>query len=188
MKEHPLVPVQEIVRGIDIDLKYSRADNVFGEALYPGDAQAMLRRNTAEKLKAAQAMLQGRGLRLRVWDAYRPLSVQHRMWEKVPDVRYVADPAAGSSHNRGAAVDVTMADVTGKELEMPTPFDEFSPRAHSGYANCPEEVLKNRRILQEAMTASGFRLLETEWWHFEDTEADSYPVLDIPLEAFGAAP
>jgi len=145
-------------------------------------ARCLLRESVAHRLSRVQDDLEARGLGLKVFDGYRPLSVQRRMWAVLPDPEYVADPAKGSRHNRGAAVDVTLVDTRGRELPMPSAFDEFSERAHRDYAGGTAEQRRNRRVLQEAMERHGFSGLDSEWWHFDAPGWRQYPVLDQPLE------
>ncbi len=175
-----LVDVTQIIPDIIVDLKYATPDNFTGQVLYD-TARCFLRRGTAERLARVQARLRRKGLGLKIWDGYRPLSVQWRMWELVQDPKYVADPRKGSRHNRGAAVDVTLVDSTGRELEMPSGFDDFTERAHRDYTGCSEEARRNRRILEEAMRAEGFLPLPSEWWHFDDPNWRKYEILDIPI-------
>ena len=180
--ENPLVDIQAVNPAIRIDVRYATADNFMKEPLYPV-ARGLLRREVAEKLSRVQRAVEKNGLGLKVFDAYRPLSVQKKMWARFPVEGYIANPAKGSNHNRGAAVDLTLVDAEGKELVMPTPYDEFSERAHRDYAGGTDEERKNRAILQEAMQAEGFSGLSTEWWHFDDKDAKTYPVLDFPLDS-----
>jgi len=183
--EKTLVRLQKIIPGIAEDLLYATASNFTGKAVYPKIAVAFLQKAVAEKLKNAQISLKKRGLALKIYDAYRPLSVQRKFWELVPDSRYVGDPAIGSKHNRGAAVDLTLIDAAGNELAMPSGFDDFSLRSHRAFKGCEQERLNNREILQTAMEEVGFlvdRIHDTEWWHFEDPEWALYPILDIPFE------
>ncbi|MCC7494098.1 MAG: CapA family protein [Fimbriimonadaceae bacterium] len=177
-----LVTVRSVVPHCLVQLQYTRPHPRFGAPLYPPDATAWLRQGTARKLAAAQATLSRHWLRLVIWDAYRPLSVQRRMWQRVPDRRFVADPAAGSAHNRGAAVDVSLADTYCQPLAMPTPFDAFGPSAGLGATGLPPAVRQRRDLLQQAMLRAGFRPLASEWWHFEDTSAEHYAVLDVPFD------
>ena len=184
--ENSLIRVQTIIPGIAEHLVYATPQNFTGVAVYPPSAVAFLQRNVAERVKRVQIALQRKGLALKIYDAYRPLSVQKKFWELVPDPRYVGDPAVGSKHNRGAAVDVTLIDERGKELPMPSEFDDFSERAHRRFQGCEEERLHNREILQAAMEEAGFlidRVDDTEWWHFEDPDWAGYPLLDTPFEA-----
>lgn len=178
-----LVNVAELDSTIIVDLKYATADNFMEDTLYSANI-CLLRKNVAEQLIKAHQSLRPKNLRLKIWDAYRPLSVQKKMWEKMPDPRYVADPARGSNHNRGAAVDVTLVDANGNEVEMPTEFDDFSQRARSDNPDVSERAKQNRSILQQAMTSQGFLTITSEWWHFNYTGCHNYSILDVPLEKF----
>ncbi len=174
----PLVDLQKEISSIKVEIKYATADNFTKEVLYP-EERCLIRKEVAEKLARVQKALQAKNLSLKFFDAYRPLSVQKKMWAIYPVEGYVANPAKGSNHNRGAAVDVTLVDENGKELTMPSAYDEFSERAHRDYAGGTDEERNHRRILQEAMEKEGFVGLKTEWWHFDDKDAKSYPVLDL---------
>lgn len=173
--------VAEEAPGVRVDVRYATADNFTRTKLYPV-GRCLLRRSVARRLKAVQEDLARRGLGLKAWDCYRPLSVQRRLWELVPDPRYVADPAKGSRHNRGAAVDVTLVDAQGRELEMPTGYDDFSERAHRDYAGASPEAGRNRALLESAMRRRGFEGLPTEWWHFDAAGWRGYGLLDVPLD------
>ncbi len=164
-------------------MRYKTKDNFVGEPLYPADARLFLRKEAAEALMRVQKSLEKEGLGLKIFDGYRPLSAQKVMWAKYPVEGYVANPAKGSNHNRGMAVDLTLVDGTGAELPMPSGYDEFTERAHRDYAGGTEEQRKNRAILENAMHAEGFRGITTEWWHFDYKDAKSYPVLDSPFSA-----
>lgn len=178
-----LVDITDLDSTIIIDLKYATADNFMGDTLYSANI-CLLRRNVAEQLVKVHHSLCNMRLGLKIWDAYRPLSVQKKMWEKIPDPRYVADPARGSNHNRGAAVDVTLVDAKGNEVEMPTEFDDFSQRARSDYPDASERAKQNRELLQRAMISHGFLTISSEWWHFNYTGCHDYSILDVPLEIF----
>jgi D-alanyl-D-alanine dipeptidase len=169
-----LVEVQEVV----LDIRYATSNNFAKQRLYD-EARCLLRPATAKKLEAVRKQLQSEGLRLKVFDCYRPLAVQHKMWALVPDERYVADPAKGSRHNRGAAVDVTVVRADGSELPMPTDYDDFSERAHRDYSNLPADAIANRSRLEKVMTKHGFVGLPTEWWHFDDADWQRYPVIGL---------
>jgi D-alanyl-D-alanine dipeptidase len=151
-----------------------------GRVLYPAN-RVLLREHVARRLSRVQDALAERGLGLKILDGYRPLSVQRLMWQVMPDDRYVADPAKGSRHNRGAAVDVTLVDSFGRELSMPCPYDEFSERAHRGYAGSSLAARCHRALLAEAMGGQGFTGLPTEWWHFDAPGWQDCPILDEPL-------
>jgi len=178
-----LVDITELDSTIIVELKYATEDNFLGDTLYSANI-CLLRKAVAERLVKVQQLLRKKDLGLKIWDGYRPLSVQKMMWKKLPDPKYVADPGKGSNHNRGAAVDVTLVDVNGNELEMPTGFDDFSPKAGSAYPYLSEQAKKNRKILQVAMKSQGFRTITSEWWHFNDKDCKNYPVLDVPLTYF----
>lgn len=180
-EESPLIEIQSINPRIYIDLRYTTADNFMKETLYPAEARCFLRRETAAKLSRVQEALEKQGFGLKIFDGYRPLSVQKKMWARFPIEGYVADPAKGSNHNRGAAVDLTLVDSDGKELAMPSGYDEFSERAHRDYTGGSKAALKNREILQKAMEHEGFRGITTEWWHFDDLDCKKYPILDLPI-------
>jgi D-alanyl-D-alanine dipeptidase len=178
----PLVAITAVDATIAIDLRYATPHNRFGCRLYPA-ACALLRRPVAARLARAQANLRQQGLGLKVWDAYRPASVQRRMWALKPGSRFIANPRRGSKHSRGAAVDVTLVDRLGRELPMPTPFDEFSRRAHPRYPGGSPASRHNRALLRRAMEAAGFRQNPGEWWHYDDPYWRRYPLLDVPLTA-----
>lgn len=178
-----LVAVTSVNSHIRLDIRYAATNNFTGRQIYPC-ARAYLHKPTALKLAKAQEKLETKGLALKVYDAYRPLSVQKIFWTIMPDEKYVADPAKGSRHNRGSAVDVTLVESgSGRELEMPSGYDDFTPRAHYAYTNLPPAVISNRALLRAVMTECGFVPLETEWWHFDDSGWTNYPVLDVPLES-----
>ncbi len=173
-----LVDVQRMIPDIVLDIRYATTNNFTGQKLYPV-ARCCLRREAAVNLKAAQEELRGMGLGLKVFDGYRPLSVQKRMWAVYPEPDYVADPAKGSRHNRGAAVDLTLIRQDGMELPMPTEFDNFTEKAHRDCMDLPAEAIKNRELLERVMQRHHFRGLKTEWWHFDLANARHYEILDI---------
>jgi D-alanyl-D-alanine dipeptidase len=164
-----------------LDIRYATTNNFTGKVVYP-TAKCYLRRAVAERLVKVQRYLKGNGLKLVLFDCYRPLSVQERFWEIMPDGRYVADPKKGSRHNRGAAVDVSLADINNNYLEMPSEFDDFSERAHRDYAGASDTAKKNRLILEEAMAKFGFEGLPTEWWHFDAVGWEKYPISDDAIK------
>ncbi len=180
---NPLVDLKKFDTRLRFEIRYATSDNFTKEALYP-EARCLLRAETAQKLKQVQDELAQKGLGLKIYDGYRPLSVQKKMWAKYPVEGYVANPAKGSNHNRGAAVDLTLVDLrTGEERPMPSAYDEFSERAHRDYAGGTAEQRENRHVLEEAMQRQGFVGLKTEWWHFDDKDAKTYPVLDLPFSS-----
>ncbi len=181
--KHDLVKLSDVIPGLAMDIIYSGKGNFTGSPVYPPFATAYLCRAPALRLKKVQESLKKRGLALKIWDGYRPHSVQKIFWERLPDPRYVGDPAIGSKHNRGAAIDLTLIDLHGNELPMQSAFDDFSERAHRDYTGCEPAHLENVKILTDAMAAAGFQFYHSEWWHFDDPDWASYPILDIPFEA-----
>jgi D-alanyl-D-alanine dipeptidase len=164
------VDILDIDPTIMLDMKYTTDDNFMNKPLYY-ENRALMLESTAIALRNANKKLQEHGYCIKIWDAYRPLAIQKEMWNSLsPKERkgYVANPKYGSRHNRGAAVDVTLATLDGKVVEMPTGFDDFSPMAHSNQTtNISKDALKNREILKRAMLSSGFAGIKTEWWHYD---------------------
>jgi D-alanyl-D-alanine dipeptidase len=183
-----LIDVSKLSAGFVIDLRYATKDNFTGIKLYPSGI-CCLQEDTAWKLAAANRELMKKGYRIKIWDAYRPLSIQKKMWEIMPDSRYLANPYKnGSKHNRGAAVDVTLVDKNGKEVEMPSGFDEFSARASRNNPSMSAAAAKNLKLLTDALTKNGFKSISTEWWHFDDASYANYPLLDVSQEAVSRRP
>jgi len=154
----------------------------FTKTVVYSEATCRLRRSVAARLARVQVALEARGLGLKVFDCYRPLSVQRKFWTLVPDPRYVADPRKGSRHNRGAAVDLTLVTSDGADIAMPTDFDDFSVRAHRDYAHLPADALANRATLAAAMVREGFVPMPTEWWHFDAPDWQRFPISDEPTK------
>lgn len=148
------------------ELKYATPDNFLKQAVYDC-GECYLRKSTAEALVKANEAFKQLGYRIKLFDCYRPLSVQKKMWKILPGTHYVANPAKGSKHNRGAAVDLTLVDAEGKELNMGTPFDFFGKEAHHTYTEHPKEVLENRKLLKETLDKFNFKSIYSEWWHYE---------------------
>lgn len=161
---------------IAIDLKYATTDNFVHTVMYDC-GRCLLRPEVAQAVVKAHRQLQKQGLGLKMFDCYRPRPIQWKLWEKVPDPRYVADPRKGSMHNRGAAVDLTMVDSLGNELDMGTPFDFFGKQAWHSYKKLPEEVLQHRQLLKSTMESLGFQPTKTEWWHYAYVRRN-YPLSD----------
>jgi len=174
-----LVDVSAAIPDAVLDLRYATADNFTGAVLYP-KAVCKLRRAVAARLAKAADALRPQGRRLLLWDCYRPSSIQERFWKLVPDPRYVANPAVGSRHSRGAAVDLALVDAAGRPVPLPTKFDEFSEAAHRDRALAGPRGADARR-LADAMRAAGFIGMPTEWWHFDAPEAREYALSNEPL-------
>ena len=175
-----LVDLQTYLTPFYSDFKYATTTNFTGKVLYK-DPKAYLRLPAARALQCALDQLFKKGLSLKIYDAYRPYTVTKKMWNYVPDPRYTANPAKGSGHNRGAAVDLTLVWLkTGEELEMPTAFDNFSERAHHNYMNLPKQAIANRALLRTVMEKAGFVALETEWWHYAlPNAAQRFKLMDL---------
>ncbi|MGB3206314.1 MAG: D-alanyl-D-alanine dipeptidase [Crinalium sp.] len=173
-----LVNIRTITTNIILDIRYATKNNFLKKQLYP-EAKCLLRGVAAKQLGKVQEELSKQGLRLKVYDCYRPLSVQKLMWSVLPDQRYVGNPAKGSRHNRGAAVDLTLIDNNGKELEMPSAYDDFTEKAHRNYTGGSVEARKNRKLLEDVMKKYGFIPLSTEWWHFDAPGWEKFPILDV---------
>jgi len=169
--------------GITIDIRYATPNNFMKETLYP-IAKAYLRAPAAHALADVNRELAARGLAVKVFDAYRPYRITEKMWEPIKNPDFVADPAKGSRHNRGAAVDLTLIDrATGNELAMPTPYDDFTARARQDFDDVTPEVRANRERLRDVLTRNGFEPLPSEWWHFDFKGWERFELMDVPLEA-----
>lgn len=168
--------------GIETDVRYATSNNFMKAVLYPVP-KVYLRAPAAAALANVQRELRAKGVALKVFDGYRPYRVTVAMWEPIRDPDYVADPAKGSRHNRGAAVDLTLVDAnTGRELPMPTGYDDFTPRAAHAFGDLPADVLANRALLRDAMIRHGFEPLPSEWWHYDFRGWDRFALMDVPLE------
>ncbi|WP_264326971.1 M15 family metallopeptidase [Romeriopsis navalis] len=175
-----LVDMQQIAPNVRLEMRYASRNNFLKQAVYD-KSRCLLRAPTAKRLARVQRALEKRQLGLKIFDCYRPLSVQRKMWRIFPNATYVANPRYGSRHNRGAAVDLTLVNRDGQALEMPSDFDDFSKKAHTRYAGASRQAKKHRRWLQTAMRDAGFRSLASEWWHFDDPNWKRYGLLDIRL-------
>ena len=177
LSDSSFVPVTDYIPDMLVELKYASQDNFTGQTIYEFE-DAFARFGTVKKLAEVQESLHEVGLGLKIWDAFRPVAAQFRLWEVCPDDTYVADPRKGySNHSRGNAVDVALVDLEGREVEMPTQFDDFSGKADRNYADCTETAADNARLLQDVMQKHGFVPYYGEWWHFADEE--KYPVEEV---------
>ncbi len=172
-----LIAVREVDPTITADLRYGTPDNFTGTPLYPAKFPALLRPSTAVRLAYANRIVGKQGFRILIWDAYRPPSVQMRLFEASQhNDTFVANPRnAPSQHSCGTAVDVTLVHLDGRPARMPTGFDAFTPEAASNYLHPDPEIRHNLRVLQQAMTTAGFWPLPAEWWHYIDRDYKRYP-------------
>ncbi len=156
------------------DIRYATTRNFVHKKMYPC-GKCYVRRVVAESLLNIQKELRKKHLRLKLFDCYRPCSVQKKLWAIRPDPRYVADPKKGSMHNRGLAVDLTIVDAQGKELDMGTAYDYFGKKAYHNYNQLPDTVIKNRLFLKKLMQKYDLEPITSEWWHYSYRKK-SYPV------------
>ena len=178
-----LVDLKTFIPGLILDIRYATANNFTHHRLYK-QARAFARLPVAKALKQVEAELKLKGLGLKIYDAYRPYEVTVQFYEIAQDTNFVADPRKGSRHNRGCAIDLTIINLkTGKELEMPTGFDSFSPKAAANYINLPAIELQDRDVLKNAMEAHGFQIYRTEWWHYDFTGWEHFELLNVPFSA-----
>lgn len=176
-----LVELTKLDPTIKLDIRYASTNNFLSTPMYE-QARAFLQKPAAEALVRVSTELRAKGLGLLVHDGYRPWYITKMFWDATPPDKheFVADPAKGSNHNRGCAVDLTLYNLqTGKELAMPSLYDEMSERAYPNYKGGTEEERHNREVLREAMERQGFTVYEYEWWHFDYKDWKHYPVLNI---------
>ncbi len=147
------------------DMKYATSDNFLKAKVYDC-AECFLRFKTVKALVEANNSFIKMGYKIKLFDCYRPLDIQKKMWKIIPNPSYVADPSKGSIHNRGGAVDITLVDANEKELDMGTPFDFFGLEAGHNYSNLSQEIKDNRELLKKVMIEKGFNIFDSEWWHY----------------------
>jgi D-alanyl-D-alanine dipeptidase len=180
-----LVELTALDPSVRLDIRYATANNFTGKQLYT-QPRAFLAKPAAEALLRAHRAAQQQGFGLTVYDAYRPWRVTKALWDATPPGpkrNYVANPKRGSKHNRGCAVDLTLhALESGAQVAMPSGYDEFTPRAHRSFTSAPAQALAHRDLLEAIMEAQGFRGASNEWWHFDFSGWQDYPVLDVPFE------
>lgn len=159
------VNLKEYSQDFLYDMKYATLDNFLKAKVYDC-AECFLRLKTVSALVEVNKKFMEKGYKIKIFDCYRPLDIQKKMWKIVSNPEYVANPAKGSIHNRGGAVDITLLDSNGKELDMGTSFDFFGIEASHNYANVSQEVKQNRMLLKTTMINSGFNSFDSEWWHY----------------------
>jgi D-alanyl-D-alanine dipeptidase len=172
----PLVDIKSVDPTIVVELRYAGVNNLTGRALYAPGTPALVRPEVASRLVAAQAFLRRHGYGLKIWDAYRPKSVQVQLWQATHDNKYVADPqaGAGSLHSWGVAVDATLIDMSNRPVQMPTDFDDFTPAAIWHYRGADRAIRSRVHLLQVAMRDAGFYGQPQEWWHFVIADWQKY--------------
>jgi D-alanyl-D-alanine dipeptidase len=183
-----LVELTALDASIELDVRYATTNNFLSTRLYD-EPRAFLQRPAAEALARAHRNAKEHGYGLMIHDAYRPWWVTKVFWDATPDDLhdFVADPAQGSRHNRGAAVDLTLYDLeTGEAVEMPGVYDEMTERSYPDYAGGTAEQRERRDLLRSLMEAEGFAVYETEWWHFDYRDWRQYPILNLTFEELDA--
>jgi len=176
---------------LDLALAYATADNFTGRPIYAADAGCWLHPDAALLFGRAVALAAELGLRLRVFDGFRPQATQWALWNHTPDPEFIADPRRGSPHSRGAAVDLTLLDANGRALDMGTPFDDFTAASHHASTAISPTAQRNRLILLGLMTAAGWDFYRNEWWHYQLFDARArYPLIEdgeSPVAMFAGA-
>ena len=186
-READLVELTKLDKTIKLDIRYATTNNFVGKAVYT-EARAFLQRPAAEALLRVHNKLKKQGLGLVIFDGYRPWAVTKLFWEVTPEDKrmFVANPATGSKHNRGCAVDLSIYDLkTGQNIDMPSGFDEFTERASPNYTGGTEKERANRDLLRKLMEAQGFTVNSNEWWHFDYKDWEKYAIYDIAFSEIG---
>ncbi|GAA3975034.1 hypothetical protein GCM10022246_29310 [Pedobacter ginsengiterrae] len=177
-----LVEIKKAIPNIKLDIRYATKNNFMQQVMYK-QARAFARKPVVESLKKVQLALNKKGLGLKIFDGYRPYTITVAFYKKASDKSFVANPAKGSKHNRGCAIDLTVINLkTGKELEMATPYDSFSKAAAANYEPVSDVVRKNREYLISIMKKNKLNVLENEWWHYDFQGWQNYDLMDIPFE------
>lgn len=173
----PLVTITSQQHDVLISLAYATHANFTGKPVY-ANPKCYLHQDAEEKMRKAVALAKPLGLKFKIYDAFRPQSAQQKLWDHTPDPMFVADPAKGSNHTRGVAVDLTLVDaLSGDELVMGTPFDDFTPSSFHSALDIDPEAQRNRRILLGLMTAAGWDYYEKEWWHYQLFSPKDFPLI-----------
>lgn len=176
-----LVDLAQFDPRLRFDIRYATTHNFMHRVLYPVP-RAMAQRPAAEALKRVQDRAEAEGYGLLIHDAYRPWSITKMMWDETPPAQreFVANPATGSRHNRGCAIDLSLH-RGGVAVPMPSPYDDFTEKAYRSYTGGTAEENANRAVLERIMVAEGFIPLANEWWHFDWHDWQLYPVMDQPF-------
>ncbi len=181
-RQMQMIDLERTIPGIVFDIRYATANNFTHKVIYTSP-KAFVRKPVAEALQKIQDSLFVYRLGLKIYDAYRPYAATLYFYEVYPDSNFVANPRRGSRHNRGCAVDLTLVDLaSGKEIPMPTEFDDFSPKANPTYPDLPAPVLANRKLLFGIMSHFGFVNYPSEWWHFDFIGYEKYQLMDLSFE------
>ena len=174
---HDLVEVKESKLNVLIDLKYSSSDN-FTKKKILSNQICLIHKIAYEHLELAANIAEKLSFTLKIFDAYRPVFVQNKLWEYYPDPNFIVPPSKGSPHSRGIAIDLTLTNFNGEQLDMGTDFDEFSKLSYHGNLDISEKAYKNRMILLGIMTDAGWDFFRNEWWHYQLFNSKKYPIID----------
>lgn len=161
---------------VEIDLRYATSNNFTGAPVYK-NALCYLHTEAAEALRKAARIAHAQGYRFRIFDAYRPTEAQWKLWEHSPDPDFLADPAKGSPHSRGVAIDLTLIDASGHDVDMGTAFDAFTPLSHHARTDISTDAQRNRLLLLGIMSAAGWDFYSKEWWHYQLFNSRNYPLI-----------
>ncbi|TDG37485.1 D-alanyl-D-alanine dipeptidase [Pedobacter changchengzhani] len=176
-----LVEIKKAIPTIKLDIRYATKHNFMQQVMYK-QARAFARKPVVDALKKIQAELKHQGLGLKIFDGYRPYQITVTFYKKASNKNFVANPAKGSKHNRGCALDLTIINLkTGKELIMPTPYDSFAKEAAADFDNLTPEIKANRDYLIKIMAKYGLKVLHNEWWHYDFIDWQAYDLMDIPF-------
>lgn len=188
-REAQLIELIKLDKTIKLDIRYATANNFVGKRVYP-EARAFLQKPAASAVAGVHKRLAKMGLGIVIFDGYRPWSITKLFWEVTPEDKrkFVANPANGSKHNRGCAVDLSIFDLkTGELIDMPSGYDEFTERASPNYAGGSEKQRANREMLRKLMEDAGFTVNPNEWWHFDHKDWEKYAIYDISFDDAGKA-
>lgn len=171
-----LVEITEASHNILLELRYATKNNITGTRIYHDD-RCFIHTDALPLLKRSVSLAKDQELKIKIFDAYRPRSVQEALWAFCPNPDYVMPPEKGSHHTRGVAIDLTLVDANGQELDMGTPFDDLTPQSHHGAANVSAKVAANRYLLLGIMMSAGWDFFVNEWWHYQVFKAREYPLI-----------
>ncbi len=179
-----LVEITKEDHDVEIDIRYATENNFTGKPVYRKPL-CFLNPAAEQKFSVAINLAKQIGLRFKIFDAFRPTEAQWKLWAHTPDPNFLADPTKGSPHSRGAAIDLTLIDSSGKELDMGTEFDAFTELSHHGNVEISKEAQQNRIILLGIMTAAGWDFYRNEWWHYQLFNSRDYPLISDKEMGFG---
>ena len=182
-----LIEITQGTHGVELDLTYATKNNFTGAPVYKRKC-CFLRKEAEVCLIKATKSAESLGLNIRIFDAFRPTEAQWVLWNHTPDPNFLADPRRGSPHSRGIAIDLTLIDKTGRNLEMGTDFDTFHPRSHHGNVDVSAEAQHNRHLLMGIMTLAGWDFYKNEWWHYQLFNSHEYPLLSDSVLVEGIMP